>query len=182
MPNSAEPGTDCRRPTGMRPSTVLPHAAARAAVLLATVLLAAACSQSGSGAGTNGPDQAEPVPAPTSAPPTPPLALPEPVAALRTGGFAGVSDRYAVTREGALNATTSAGPVNRQLDPADLGQLRALATDPAFAAEAKAGRTDVTSRCRDAFNYSVTIGSATVSGTDCSGSLAQSKPTMWKIV
>ncbi len=100
---------------------------------------------------------------------------------LRTGGFAGVSDKYTVTPQGALTVTTRAGTVNRQLSPADLDQLRALATDPALATEAKAGRTDSTSRCRDGFNYSVTVGSGTVSGTDCGGNLAQSKPTMWKI-
>jgi hypothetical protein len=100
---------------------------------------------------------------------------------LRTGGFAGVSDKYTVTPQGALTVTTRAGTVNRQLSPADLDRLRALAADPALATEAKAGRTDITSRCRDGFNYSVTVGSSTISGTDCGGNLAQSKPTMWKI-
>lgn len=97
---------------------------------------------------------------------------------LRTGGFAGVNDKYTVSPDGAL---TGGAAANRKLAPTDLTRLRALATAPALAAEAKR-RVPADPGCRDGFNYSVTVGSVQVLGTDCGGNLAQETPTMWKIV
>jgi hypothetical protein len=134
-----------------------------------------------------------PSPAPTSSPPPAPN-LPVPsspapggnptfstVTVVRSGGFAGVRDQYTVTSAGALTAQTNSGAtIRRQLSPAAMAQLRALATGRQFAGEAQRGPIRPPS-CADGFNYTVSAGSVRVSGADC-GNLAQESPAMWKII
>jgi hypothetical protein len=122
-------------------------------------------------------------PAPNS--PVPSASAPNPtfstVTVVRSGGFAGVRDQYTLTPTGALTAQTNSGAtIRRQLSPAALAQLRALATGRQFAGEARRGPIRPPS-CADGFNYTVSAGSLRVSGADC-GNLAQESPAMWKII
>jgi hypothetical protein len=98
----------------------------------------------------------------------------------RTGGIAGFNDVYVVTPDGTLTVETRTSPkATKRLTPAELAQLRALVTSPAFRAEA-AG--DVGAKnCADGFVYTVKTGSMRAGGMDC-GQLAEKAPTLWKVI
>jgi hypothetical protein len=104
-----------------------------------------------------------------------------PVTVSRTGGIAGMTDQYAVAPDGTLTGTSrNKPPVTKKLTAAQLDELRGLATDKTLSAEA--AKSPVGPKgCADGFRYTVTAGTATVTGTDC-GALAKDAPTMWKIV
>jgi hypothetical protein len=111
----------------------------------------------------------------------PPGALPQ-VTVTRTGGLAGMSDKYVVSPDGSITAQIrrSPSPDPKKLTADERRQLRELVAAPALRAEAASGA--LTHRtCADGFVYTVLTGGLTVSGMDC-GTLAKDAPTMWKIV
>jgi hypothetical protein len=95
----------------------------------------------------------------------------------RSGGLAGVNERYTVAADGTV--TAPAGSPAKHLTGAELAQLRTLITGAAAAAESRHGPYQAPN-CRDGFVYTVTGGGLSLSGTDC-GTLAREAPTLWKI-
>jgi hypothetical protein len=99
----------------------------------------------------------------------------------RTGGIAGFKDEYTVNPDGSLTGKTRTKPsIAATLTPAQLSELKSLVNSDSLAAEAAKSPIGP-KNCADGFNYSVSAGTVTVSGTDCGG-LATAAPTMWKIV
>jgi hypothetical protein len=141
---------------------------------IASLILLAGCASSGNG------DTAGPA-SPSGSPSADPGAAMPPVTVSRTGGIAGTTDQYTVAPDGSLTGTSRTEPsVKKQLTAAQLAELRGLATDKTLSAEA--AKSPVGPKgCADGFRYTVTAGTATVTGIDCGG-LAKDAPTMWKIV
>ncbi len=82
------------------------------------------------------------------------------------GGIAGVSNTLRVRPTGAWTATSRAsGERSGQLNAAQFATVAVLAADPRLASEA--ARPSAPTRCRDAFDYTVTVGSVRISYTDC---------------
>lgn len=85
----------------------------------------------------------------------------------KSGGIAGVNDTLVVDAQGHWTRTSKTGGTKTgQLTPEQLAQAAKLATDPRLIAEAQAPPPSPTN-CADAFVYAVSIGSATVSYSDC---------------
>lgn len=80
---------------------------------------------------------------------------------LKTGGFAGVKELVTVDETGKW---TKAGKSGR-LTVAQSQQLQLLASNPKLAIEAAEVRPQT--KCRDAFEYSVTAGKTTVQYVEC---------------
>ncbi|HEX5594898.1 MAG TPA: hypothetical protein VFX61_02595 [Micromonosporaceae bacterium] len=90
----------------------------------------------------------------------------EKVTVERTGGFAGVADHTAIQPGGDWTHTDREG--NRRsgrLTPAEQRELDRLLADPGLQDTARPQPTE--SICNDAFDYRLTIGSMTISYTDC---------------
>jgi hypothetical protein len=84
----------------------------------------------------------------------------------RTGGIAGLSDRIAVTPEGAWTATAKNGAQRTgQLSADQLSRLLAYTSDQRLSGEAL--RTQAPTSCRDAFSYVVTVDAVSVAYVDC---------------
>ena len=84
----------------------------------------------------------------------------------RTGGIAGFDDTVTVEPDGRWTATSRrASARSGQLTDAQRDQLRTLAADPRL--EREAGTGPGKTKCADAFNYTVTVGSRRVAYTDC---------------
>jgi len=84
----------------------------------------------------------------------------------RTGGIAGFNDTYTVDNTGVVTHTNKAGASTTATLSADqIGQLIHMAADPRLTTEAK--RQPSPTNCSDAFNYVVTVGTHTISYTDC---------------
>jgi hypothetical protein len=137
--------TAADRPTPLRPDHATPLIPLRLAVCAAVLLALAACAQGG------GPAQATPSPGGWFSPG--PQAT---VTVQRGGGFAGVDDRVVVSPAGSWTATDRAGASSSgELTTAQREQLATLIADPRLADEAT--RTRQPTRCRDAFEYRVTV-------------------------
>jgi hypothetical protein len=84
----------------------------------------------------------------------------------KSGGIAGVNETLVVDAQGNWTRTTKAGATTSGKLTADqLAQAAKLATDPRLIAEAQTPQSPT--NCADAFLYTVTIGPATVSFSDC---------------
>ena len=143
-------------------------------VIVVAGLLAGGCAASGAKDTDRARPPASSSPAAPSPSATPTRAAFSAVTVTRSGGFAGVSDRYTVTTDGTIT------PGGRKLSPADLAQLRTLVTGAELAAEAERSPYRAPN-CADGFNYSVVTGSLRLAGTDC-GNLGKDAPTMMKVV
>jgi hypothetical protein len=89
----------------------------------------------------------------------------------KSGGIAGVNDTLVIDAKGQWSRTTKAGTRSSgQLTTEQLAQVAKLATDPRLITEAQTLQSP--NNCADAFNYAVSIGSATVSFSDCGSSAA----------
>ncbi|MFF3864366.1 hypothetical protein [Micromonospora sp. NPDC001898] len=83
----------------------------------------------------------------------------------RSGGFAGGSDTVTVEPDGRWTAVDHAGTRRTgQLTAADLDRLRRLAAEPRLT---EGGTADAAGRCSDAYEYRLTVGTATIDWTDC---------------
>ncbi|NJC68589.1 hypothetical protein HC031_02450 [Planosporangium thailandense] len=90
------------------------------------------------------------------------------VVVVRSGGLAGIRDTITVEPQGQWTRVDSAGNQHTgRLTDDDRNRLRALVGAPGLRAEAGAAAT--TTRCRDAYLYSLTVGSTHVSYADCPG-------------
>lgn len=126
-----------------------------AAAVIAGLLTVAACSSRGSGPAAPGP------PPGTSAGAGSPR-----ITVQRTGGLAGVQETVVVAPDGAWTASGGAGAGRGgRLTAAQLAGIRTLAADPRLAGEA--ARTPERTRCSDAFEYVLTVGSERVGYADC---------------
>jgi hypothetical protein len=84
----------------------------------------------------------------------------------RTGGIAGFDDTVTVEPDGRWTATyRRASARSGQLTDTQSDRLRTLTADPGLSKEA--GTSPGTTRCADAFNYTVTVGANRVAYTDC---------------
>lgn len=92
------------------------------------------------------------------------------VAVARTGGFAGVMDTITVDTDGSWTHPTGVTTSGR-LDGWLFVKLQQLTKDQRLRAEAQVTAPPTT--CRDAFDYVVTAGDATVRYTDCPGDTFQ---------
>ncbi|MER5701158.1 hypothetical protein ABT023_04260 [Micromonospora sp. NPDC002296] len=147
---------------------------------LRIAMIAALLAASGCAAG----DPGTPAP-PPSAPVSPPAATASPgptagtpdasappeasraarVVVRRTGGFAGQSDTVTVEPDGRWTAVDRAGTRRTgRLTAADLDRLRRLAAEPRLT---EGGTADAAGRCSDAYEYRLTVGTATIDWTDC---------------
>ncbi|WP_405115862.1 hypothetical protein OG559_14140 [Micromonospora sp. NBC_01405] len=83
----------------------------------------------------------------------------------RSGGFAGGSDTVTVEPDGRWTAVDRAGTRRTgRLTAADLDRLRRLAAEPRLT---EGGTADAAGRCSDAYEYRLTVGTATIDWTDC---------------
>jgi hypothetical protein len=88
------------------------------------------------------------------------------IAVQRTGGFAGLKDAVTVDPYGAWSVTDRAGTRSTgELTADQIAAIRPLATDPRLTAEAE--RAAVATKCRDAFHYVLTVGTAQIAYVDC---------------
>ncbi|MER5334235.1 hypothetical protein [Micromonospora sp. NPDC002717] len=95
----------------------------------------------------------------------------------RTGGFAGVHDTTIVEPDGGWTRTSQHGEQRSgRLTAEQQRELGRLVNDPRLPREARPTPGD--SRCRDGFNYRVTIGAIVISYVDCGGH----EPTATKAV
>ncbi|NUP44522.1 MAG: hypothetical protein HOY76_47725 [Streptomyces sp.] len=84
----------------------------------------------------------------------------------RAGGIAGMSDKVAVTPDGAWTTTAKSGTAKSgKLTAAQLDQLLALTSDQRLGQEAL--RSQKPTQCRDAFSYVVTVDAVSVAYVDC---------------
>lgn len=98
---------------------------------------------------------------PGATPTTPSKGDPVPVTVEKTGGFAGVKETITVDETGKW---TKAGTSGR-LTVAQSQQLQLLASDTKLAVEAAEVRPQT--KCRDSFEFAVTVGNTTVRYVDC---------------
>lgn len=139
------------RPTGLAPMAL----GARLLLLMSVVSVVVGCASQRSG-GVGGAGQA-------SSSGT--GSLPQ-IEVQRTGGFAGAQDTVTLDPHGTWNATNRAGTRTAgSLTPDQVSAIRTLADDPRLASEAT--QTRPPTRCRDAFNYHVTVGAERISYVDC---------------
>jgi hypothetical protein len=84
----------------------------------------------------------------------------------RGGGLAGVDDTLSVDAKGGWSTSGRTGrPRTGQLSADQVVAVRTLATNPQLATEAR--RPTVETKCRDAFEYGVTVGALHINYTDC---------------
>jgi hypothetical protein len=142
---------------------------ARGAAIAAIVALTAGCTAPG--AGVASPTPTSPALSPTTSQQSPSAGPTESArvatfAMQRTGGIAGVDDRITVDAQGRWTSTNRAGKSSSgQLTADQLSRLQTLAKDPRLPGEAN--RPASPSKCRDAFNYVVTVNTTTIRFTDC---------------
>lgn len=172
-----EPGGVRTRPTGMSPTPL------RVAMLAALLAVASGCSAGDPGAPAPTPSVSVSPPATTASPETtaapgttagtpgastPAEASPAPAARVvvrRSGGIAGGNDTVTVEPDGRWTAVDRAGTRRTgRLTAADLDRLRLLAAEPRLT---EGGTADAVGRCSDAYEYRLTVGTATVDWTDC---------------
>lgn len=90
----------------------------------------------------------------------------EPVTVERTGGIAGRHDTVVVRPGGEWTRTDRAGARSSgQLTAPEQRELRSLLADPRLPDEAR--RPAVSTNCRDAFNYRLTVGTMKIGYVDC---------------
>jgi hypothetical protein len=154
----------------------------------AVALLAAGCADVGSpessqrettvahsAGGSVGPTTAIPAPSPvrpapsavTGAPPAAPASPPR-ITVRRTGGFVGVEQTLVVRPDGGWawgGADAGGAPRSGKLTAPQRAELDRLSGLPALAAEAK--RKTGPPQCADGFDYTLAVGSLTVSWVDC---------------
>jgi hypothetical protein len=160
--------------------------------LLAALLLVvlAGCGSAGDGAtpaaSDTGTATATPSANPTTSPPAPgvepgqPGSIAASLTLTRTGGLIGYQDMVVISPDGSWIYTDKRnGRIERgQLTAAQLRQILALATDPAFIQEARQAPPNVV--CNDGIEYSVSVGELTARYDQCGG--ASSRPMTDKIV
>lgn len=84
----------------------------------------------------------------------------------RSGGFAGANDTIDLAPRGSWTATDkSGGRRSGELTADQTARISALAADSRIADEAAATRP--ATRCRDAYNYVLTVGAVRVAFVDC---------------
>ncbi|HZM76107.1 MAG TPA: hypothetical protein VFC19_10290 [Candidatus Limnocylindrales bacterium] len=132
---------------------------ARTATLI--LLLVAGCTTP---AAEPTPSDSPAAPATTAAPQSP-ATVNLTITIRKTGGIAGVNDTLVVDAKGNWTRTTKSGTKTGQLTPEQLAQAAKLATDPRLIAEAQTPQPST--NCADAFVYAVSIGTATVTYSDC---------------
>jgi hypothetical protein len=97
---------------------------------------------------------------------TPPALAQPRVMVSRSGGIAGVADTITVEPAGQWTRTGRAGERRSgQLTDDQRARLSDLATDPRLVAESAGSRAPT--KCRDAFNYALEVGSIHVNYVDC---------------
>jgi hypothetical protein len=100
-----------------------------------------------------------------------PVAAPQagfPVEVTRSGGIAGGADRLTVTADGGWSRTDPTGRRTAGvLNDGELVRLQKLATSPALTTDRTLATTS--SRCRDAYAWTVTAAQRTVSYVECPG-------------
>ncbi len=97
--------------------------------------------------------------------PTPKSELP-PITIQRTGGFAGVKDTVVIDPHGGWTSANRGGTsAGGRLAADQITAIKTLAADPRLTEEAE--RTPAPTRCSDAFNYELTVGTTHVSYVDC---------------
>jgi hypothetical protein len=134
-----------------------------------TLLLNSACAATDSGP--------TPPSAGTSAPASIPAAAAIAVTIHKTGGIAGVDETISVDAQGTwTRAGRNATPRTGRFTADQLAQLRTLATDPRLIAEATKPQSP--GPCADAFSYSVTVATMTMSFTDCPTAANRPQATM----
>ncbi len=124
--------------------------------IVTVAVFSSACAQAQSNAGAGA----------TASSGSPPAGAQPWVKLLRTGGFAGVRDEVTIDQQGGWTSRNKAGDQRfGQLDQATMDQLRTLARDPNLPVQAT--RSVGPTRCRDAFEYDVTVATLRLSYVDC---------------
>ena len=124
-----------------------------AAIVLATLALAACSSRSGAGDGGSTASGTGSSPAPV-------------VSLQRFGGIGGNRDEVTVQPDGSWRRTTRVGGTTTGTLSADgRDQLSRMAAEPTLRSEAT--RTVPESDCADAFDYSLTVGATRIAWRDC---------------
>ncbi|WP_320069152.1 hypothetical protein [Micromonospora sp. RTGN7] len=151
----------------------------RLALLAALLTTASGCSAGDPGAPAPSTSTAVPsaadtsstttaAPEATAATPGPAEASPAPAARVvlrRSGGFPGRDDTVTVEPDGRWTAVDRAGTRRTgRLGATALDQLRRLTAEPRLT---EGGTADAAGRCSDAYEYRLTVGTATIDWTDC---------------
>lgn len=109
-------------------------------------------------------------PVPKSPPALPPEAQGGLLTLVRSGGLGGATTLLVVRLDGTVLVKGGTGAPRTTMSPARLGEVRALATSPALASEARQASASGPlrqPRCSDAFQYDLTAGDLRMTAVAC---------------